>query len=240
MEPTIYKPSIYKGAGIYKTGADGGGGGRFEGSYNISAATSTVSVNTPYYVGIDGEKFFSKNTRFCVSTKDIYNWNNINKIEAAVKFNCNAVNASYNLAGVYIRGVDDNGNYLSRIASLGYIRPGQGSGCSIRIPNNYGDDWLTNNFNDDNAWNKDIVNKIIVEKVNGGTKFYFDARPCKSTIYETIVNYNLSASLFRVAFGGSGVLNPNLYLGETFLENSTLYKKGTYVKIDGVLVFGEE
>lgn len=27
MEPTIYKPSIYKGAGIYKVGAEGGGGG---------------------------------------------------------------------------------------------------------------------------------------------------------------------------------------------------------------------
>ena len=26
MEPTIYKPSIYKGAGIYKTGLEGGGG----------------------------------------------------------------------------------------------------------------------------------------------------------------------------------------------------------------------
>lgn len=27
MEPIIYKPSIYNGAGIYKTGANGGGGG---------------------------------------------------------------------------------------------------------------------------------------------------------------------------------------------------------------------
>lgn len=27
MEPTIYKPSIYKGAGIYKIGGEGGGGG---------------------------------------------------------------------------------------------------------------------------------------------------------------------------------------------------------------------
>lgn len=27
MEPSIYKPSIYKVAGIYKTGAEGGGGG---------------------------------------------------------------------------------------------------------------------------------------------------------------------------------------------------------------------
>lgn len=30
MEPTIYKPSIYKGAGIYKIGAEGGGGGDIE------------------------------------------------------------------------------------------------------------------------------------------------------------------------------------------------------------------
>lgn len=27
MEPTIYKPSIYKGAGVYKNGGSGGGGG---------------------------------------------------------------------------------------------------------------------------------------------------------------------------------------------------------------------
>ena len=30
MEPTIYKPSIYKGAGIYKAGAGGGGGSNFD------------------------------------------------------------------------------------------------------------------------------------------------------------------------------------------------------------------
>ena len=31
MEPTIYKPSIYNGNGIYKNGATGGGGGGVEG-----------------------------------------------------------------------------------------------------------------------------------------------------------------------------------------------------------------
>lgn len=33
MESTIYKPSIYKDAGIYKTGAGGGGGGGVPGDY---------------------------------------------------------------------------------------------------------------------------------------------------------------------------------------------------------------
>ena len=40
MEPTIYKPSIYKGAGIYKTGAAGGGSGNVGIWENISITTS--------------------------------------------------------------------------------------------------------------------------------------------------------------------------------------------------------
>ena len=44
MEPTIYKPSIYKGAGIYKTGAAGGGGSQYEIlSYLTNSATGNNS-----------------------------------------------------------------------------------------------------------------------------------------------------------------------------------------------------
>ena len=35
MEPTIYKPSIYNGAGIYNNGAGGGGGGGGEETVTI-------------------------------------------------------------------------------------------------------------------------------------------------------------------------------------------------------------
>lgn len=49
MEPTIYKPSIYKGAGIYK-GADGGGGGdlpdAFELLENKAIRWNNTSSNT--------------------------------------------------------------------------------------------------------------------------------------------------------------------------------------------------
>ena len=50
MEPTIYnKPSIYNGAGIYKTGAEGGGGGGFtpiSGSVELFGKVyNTVKIN---------------------------------------------------------------------------------------------------------------------------------------------------------------------------------------------------
>jgi len=45
MEPTIYKPSIYKGAGIYKLGAEGGGGGPNYGSVVIGGRSyKTVKI----------------------------------------------------------------------------------------------------------------------------------------------------------------------------------------------------
>lgn len=54
MEPTIYKPSIYKGAGIYKTGAEGGGGGgdlpdAFEFLENKAIRWNSNSYNTPNF-----------------------------------------------------------------------------------------------------------------------------------------------------------------------------------------------
>lgn len=50
-EPTIYKPSIYKGAGIYNNGAGGGGGG-----------DETVEIGGKVYpvVTIDGKKWLGE------------------------------------------------------------------------------------------------------------------------------------------------------------------------------------
>ena len=43
MEPTIYKPSIYKGAGIYKIGNGGGGG--FNGIFELDIAALDLTKN---------------------------------------------------------------------------------------------------------------------------------------------------------------------------------------------------
>ena len=46
MEPTIYKPSIYKGAGIYKTGAGGGGGEVIPEGYKKCSFVKNIDVGS--------------------------------------------------------------------------------------------------------------------------------------------------------------------------------------------------
>ena len=66
MESTIYKPSIYKGEGIYKTGAGGGGGGgdlpegytranyaRSNGSATLLFTDLNVNYNDKFVIEID-------------------------------------------------------------------------------------------------------------------------------------------------------------------------------------------
>lgn len=47
MEPTIYKPSIYKGAGIYKAGAEGGSGGGGAVQFSSIWFSQEESLNLP-------------------------------------------------------------------------------------------------------------------------------------------------------------------------------------------------
>lgn len=58
MEPTIYKPSIYKGNGIYKNGADGGGGGQTGVIYDFNFENNPSSITNGYIVPEVGEKLF--------------------------------------------------------------------------------------------------------------------------------------------------------------------------------------
>jgi uncharacterized protein (TIGR02145 family) len=61
MEPTIYKPSIYKGAGIYKIGAEGGGGG----------GGNTIKIGTHDYKWVlmpDGKKWLAQNLELIFPT----------------------------------------------------------------------------------------------------------------------------------------------------------------------------
>lgn len=59
MEPTIYKPSIYKGAGIYKTGAGGGGGGAPEPLEIGGKIYRTVEINGKIWLAQNLESQFS-------------------------------------------------------------------------------------------------------------------------------------------------------------------------------------
>lgn len=54
MEPTIYKPSIYKGAGIYKNGGGGGGGGGSENPDGSIKKFALLNKNTSHFLEIPG------------------------------------------------------------------------------------------------------------------------------------------------------------------------------------------
>ena len=75
MEPTIYKPSIYNGAGIYKTGA-GGGGGTITISYEKSEQQEGIVIVDSYgYIGkiVDNsaEIKYTTNSNTCIKISDV-------------------------------------------------------------------------------------------------------------------------------------------------------------------------
>lgn len=57
MDPKIYKPSIYKGAGIYKTGAEGASGQFGSFPFKTNLANYADGVDTPQI----GNKYFIRN-----------------------------------------------------------------------------------------------------------------------------------------------------------------------------------
>lgn len=65
MEPTIYKPSIYKGAGIYKAGAEGGGGGGIPD--NIKLFDAVLFNNGWICNELDGKYEYKINYRYVYS-----------------------------------------------------------------------------------------------------------------------------------------------------------------------------
>ena len=77
MEPTIYKPSIYKGTGIYNTGAGGGGGGaklgildNFKFSLGDIDASRPIIINNGIFSVGNNSCQFSPISTFDISTAE--------------------------------------------------------------------------------------------------------------------------------------------------------------------------
>lgn len=118
MEPKIYKPSIYKGAGIYKT-VGGGGGGDFvllkgtSGNYNNTTwpLNRTLLPNRvcvlPIYVDIGDFVKIEIDSNFeyavCCGSGDGQGWEDPNWINGVYTFT-----ADYNFVTITIRKQDDS------------------------------------------------------------------------------------------------------------------------------------
>lgn len=83
MEPTIYKPSIYNGAGIYKVGAGGGGNDKilfytnFE-NFDINDNIDTPLIGNSYEVLKESYITLQKK-EYCLSFKENQNSNRVNR-----------------------------------------------------------------------------------------------------------------------------------------------------------------
>ena len=119
MEPTIYKPSIYKGAGIYKTGAGGGGGGG-----------GSVSIYTHMIDSEVGIKVVDENGYVGATLTDYFP---------------HVGNTYYNNYAIVVEGADFSQSGLGRVT---FITPGSADigGRTYRTVNIGGVTWLAENL----------------------------------------------------------------------------------------------
>ena len=134
MEPTIYKPSIYKGAGIYKNGGGGGEGGDvtggllYKGFFTSFALGNEIDPSDDYTFN-DSFKFRSINSRDnAVLTVDNFNYNREDDVEISIDFSCDFSRNSNELLGNMTStwwhglagsiGSDSNGRFIYIIQAV--------------------------------------------------------------------------------------------------------------------------
>lgn len=119
MEPTIYKPGIYKGAGIYKAGAEGGGGGG-----------GAVAITTKMIDSEVGIKVVDENGYVGATLTDYFP---------------HVGNTYYNNYAIVVEGADFSQSGLGRVT---FITPGSAviGGRTYRTVNIGGVEWLAENL----------------------------------------------------------------------------------------------
>lgn len=155
MGPTIYKPSIYKGAGIYKTGAEGGGGGIGEELFRITDIVAGFQANQGNNKTIidkiryDGSIPFIRNSDFGSTTS----WQNLLNLGAAWTSNEFLDKLKENNAvtyEMYIRRHDTN--QTANPGGLVKIQSGVNGGfLLIPVPSNNIDLWIDGSLNYGNS-----------------------------------------------------------------------------------------
>ena len=125
MEPTIYKPSIYKGAGIYKAGAEGGGGGGSDLPEGYKRALGCKSRGSIYleFTGLNVDINDTYKIKFRIAL-------NAPSASTMAFFGASASNKQMNLFGAYYSG---SGNQLGYT----YYGNSQITGVMMQYPTEY-------------------------------------------------------------------------------------------------------
>lgn len=231
MEPTIYKPSIYKGDGIYKTVAEGGGGGGVNGFKDYYLRPTVVENNNQTII-VDNDKLYQKQSNGSMfgmgSTNFEETFSDINKLEVSLhatireKYPTKSHGETWLMCGDYNPNTD----------SFTYAT------FSIFIRKNSNDNFLRTGFG------VSYINRIDNPNIYGNEsiiKFIFDRaeRKVYTVINGTVYNNDISlsdVSASQKIYVGYGVKSYD----QAFINNSIIYSKGTYIKLNECLVWGEE
>lgn len=213
MEPTIYKPSIYKGAGIYKAGAEGGGGG-IQNKLTLKDIKSNIIDG--YFVNSDPQPYNLAKTD-SIDLEDI--------ISAKFHFECEI---NYFHANGYSVGFGEFATetfnkviFLSIYISSDNIRiaysPNNNTTLNIDVPATY-------LIGDKIVFDIDVNSVLTIVKV-----YYKDDLVC----YQTINNNNM---LFENAVLNLGGLRVSNYSNYDLVGRFNLFK--SYIEINDSLVWG--
>ena len=233
MEPTIYKPSIYEGAGIYNTGAEGGGGGDSWGvnagkEYITSSSGATPIIITNEYMQVkvaygqtpgDAQRFGA-----CPNYSSNITWDDL-EIGAEIELN--------EIANV-LRYGSGRTQLFSR---CGLFNSQYTDTYKFEINNYDGQSWFYIFGNSRGgqfsfSYNRDIVINFLMTKTDVD-KVNFKC------IYENDIKFNSELQIPEArmtdtclpAFGGVG---QNIGL----IYNNKLLK-GSYIRINNDILFGE-
>ena len=151
MEPTIYKPSIYKGAGINKAGAGGGGGG---GDISDKEIYSIISRSSFYYIDLNNS--FSKTN---LSIKVVFSAGNVGSNSNIIEFlNNNDITS-------FISKTSKNNLRVSNSNGGGDDTALDNSNYSVVMKGkNYRKMWAGATSNYDTAFSNNSINRIGIGK----------------------------------------------------------------------------
>jgi len=216
MEPTIYKPGIYKGAGIYKIGAEGGGSGFKD--YLLTQSKTTNYLNDGWLIDGGAAKTGASSTSpptFAAICKKQIDISNVTILEIEFSFKDDV----HNMNNILFY---DRGDLTSRIA-LGWLSGYFTFGVY---------DWSANS-------NIFFASFAVSTGEKYKVKYRYDfenltlGQYSNDTLLQTddISNYTLHKTIFSPCFGMRGT-NTN-----TMAHGITLYLDEMIIKGDGITLF---
>ena len=226
MEPTIYKPSIYKGAGVYKLGGgeDVTGGLVYKGFFTSFALKDEINPNDDYIFN-DSFKFRAINTRdSAVLTVANFNYNRGDEVEISIDFLCDFERPHHEILG------NMSSNWWHGISS-GINKDADGQFITLIQAVNNQSDWGTEHarfyydFSPNTEYNlkyKHIKNTDKLElRINNIVIGVLDAVSPSKLFYGNTEKY------------GIGGMYNNYYSLLYQTSNKTYIKSTSYIKING-------